>query len=195
MTTIDKNILCKRLEYKNNQINAEEMANFIMNEFEKSEKEEIIIVNIGTDKCVGDSFGPFLGSYLEDKNYSMKVYGTLEKPIHALNMQENLDKIKDIHENPFIISLDSALSSSNDIGNVIIRNKPVEAGAGVGKELPSVGDVSIIYNACDIDLGFYGLMNNVRIGSILKVVKETYNIFTELEKVYDLYNIDLKNII
>lgn len=195
MATIDKNILCKRLDYENNQINVKEMTNFIMNEFEKSGKEEIIIVNIGTDKCIGDSFGPFLGSYLKEKDYSMKVYGTLEYPIHALNIQRSLDRIKDIHKNPFIISLDSALSIENTVGNIVLRNKPIEAGVGVGKNLPSVGDVSIIYNACDIDKGFFGLMNDVRIGNISKVVKEIYNVFNELEKVYDLYKIKLNNIL
>ena len=195
MATMDKNILCKRLDYKHNQINVDAMIGFIMNEFKKSEKEEIIIVNIGTDKCTGDSFAPFLGSYLEDKNYSIKIYGTLENPIHALNIYKEIDNIKSMHNNAFIIGVDSAMSSAKDVGNIVIRNKPIEAGAGVGKDLPSVGDVSIIYNASISDAGFFGLSKDVRLGDILKAVKEVYKVFVELENVYMNSNINLKNVI
>lgn len=194
MATSDKNILCKRLDYKRNQINITAMVEFIMNEFKKSNKEEIIIVNIGTDKCTGDSFAPFLGSYLEEKEYPIKFYGTLENPIHALNIHREVDEINSIHKNAFIIALDSAMSSIADVGNIVIRNKPIEAGAGVGKNLPSVGDVSIIYNTIDSDYGFFGLSNNVRLGDILKAIKETYKVFDELKNVYVGSNVDIKNV-
>lgn len=195
MATLDKNILCKKLEFKFNQIDIKTTVDFIMSEFKKSKKKEIIIVNIGTDKCTGDSFAPFLGSYLEDKDYSIKFYGTLENPIHALNIHEELDVIKNTHKGAFIIGLDSAMSSACDVGNVTIRNKPIEAGAGVGKDLPSVGDVSIIYNTINSDSGFWGLSRDVRLGDILKAVKEVYKVFVELENVYMNSNINLKNAI
>lgn len=194
MATMDKNILCKRLDYKRDQINIKAMVDFIMNEFKKSNKEEIIIVNIGTDKCSGDSFAPFLGSYLEEKDYPIKFYGTLEEPIHALNIYREIDKIRDLHKNAFIIALDSAMSAISDVGNIVIRNKPIEAGAGLGKDLPSVGDVSIIYNAIDSNYGFFGLNENVRLGDILKAVKETYKVFDELKNIYISSNVDIKNV-
>lgn len=194
MATMDKNILCKRLDYKLDQINIKAMVDFIMDEFKKSNKEEIIIVNIGTDKCTGDSFAPFLGSYLEEKDYPIKFYGTLEEPIHALNIYREIDNIKDLHKNAFVVALDSAMSAIGDVGNIVIRNKPIEAGAGFDKDLPSVGDISIMYNTIDSECGFFGLRHDVRLGDILKAVKETYKVFDELKNVYITSNVDIENV-
>lgn len=183
MATQDKNILCKKIDFKVDNMDNDVIVKFIMDEFKKYNKKEIIVVNIGTDKCTGDSFAPFLGSYMEDNKFSISFYGTLEEPIHALNIHKRIREIEDIHKNAFIIALDSSMSSSDKVGNITVRNKPVEAGASLDKDLPSVGDVSIIYNVVGLNSGFVGLQN-VRLGFILKAVREVYKAFEVLESVY-----------
>lgn len=103
-----------------------------------------IIVCIGTDKCIGDSLGPIVGSILKEMNLPIPVYGTLENPIHALNLKDKLSEIKKLHENKNIIGIDACLGSEEDIGSILIRDHPIYPGKGVGKDLPEVGHMSIV---------------------------------------------------
>jgi len=120
------------------------------NEFEEmlyenlKDRREVIIVNIGTDKVIGDSVAPLLGTLLNEQNLYWKVYGTLENPIHALNIDKKLVEINNMHPNAFIIAIDACLSSNDNIGEIHLRDCPINPGKGVGKELPSVGDLSIV---------------------------------------------------
>ena len=102
------------------------------------------IVCIGTDKCIGDSLGPIVGSILKEMNLPIPVYGTLEDPIHALNLKEKLSEINKLHETNNIIGIDACLGNEEDIGNIIIRDHPIYPGKGVGKSLPEVGNISIV---------------------------------------------------
>ncbi len=103
-----------------------------------------IIVCIGTDRCIGDSLGPIVGTLLKRNNFRYPVYGTLKSPIHAMNLKEELDRIHDIHKDPYIIAIDACLGDESYIGNIQIRYGPIYPGKGVGKRLPTVGDLSIV---------------------------------------------------
>ncbi|MBU5424779.1 spore protease YyaC [Tissierella pigra] len=110
------------------------------------ENKDIILFCIGTDRSTGDSLGPLVGHKLEPiiKNYrNVYLMGTLENPIHAKNLEENLDKIKNDYNNPFIIAIDSSLGRLERVGHLSIKNSPLRPGAGVNKSLPPVGDISI----------------------------------------------------
>ena len=65
------------------------IANFLKEYINK----DSIIVCIGTDRCIGDSLGPIVGSMLKHKNFPLNVYGTVDYPIHALNIKEKLIQI------------------------------------------------------------------------------------------------------
>ncbi|WLR41879.1 spore protease YyaC [Bacillus carboniphilus] len=105
----------------------------------------IIVFCIGTDRSTGDSLGPIIGSILhENMNTSpFNVYGTLEKPIHAVNLEEQLEKVNKNHENPFIIAIDACLGRVNDVGSLQVGKGAIKPGAAVRKELPSVGHIHI----------------------------------------------------
>jgi putative sporulation protein YyaC len=104
----------------------------------------IIFVCIGTDRSTGDALGPLVGTRLHACNLSgFHLYGTLEKPVHAVNLQETLDHIRDNHDNPFIIGIDACLGQMANVGNIKVAAGPVKPGAGVRKELPPVGDIHI----------------------------------------------------
>ncbi|WP_317086087.1 spore protease YyaC, partial [Clostridium neonatale] len=74
----------------------------------------------------------------------LPVYGTLSEPIHALNIDERLNEIKKLHPNAHIIGIDACLGNEEDIGDIRVRNHAISPGKGVGKELPEVGETSII---------------------------------------------------
>jgi len=104
----------------------------------------IVFVCIGTDRSTGDSLGPLIGTLLEDKRLSsFFIYGTLENPIHAVNLEEKLAEIKKKHFNPFIIGIDACLGRLKSVGCIEIGEGPVKPGAGVNKELPAVGHMYI----------------------------------------------------
>lgn len=104
----------------------------------------IVAVCIGTDRCTGDSLGPLIGSALgKYRSSSFDYYGTLENPVHAMNLDITLEHIKRNFDNPFLIGIDACLGSSMSIGTIQIGNGPIRPGAGVNKNLTPVGDIHI----------------------------------------------------
>ncbi|MGG0410949.1 spore protease YyaC [Peribacillus simplex] len=146
----------------------------------------IVIVCIGTDRSTGDSLGPLVGTLLSEKaensSSSFHVYGTLDDPIHAMNLQEKLNEIKKIHANPFIVGIDACLGKMKSVGIVQIGQGPVKPGAGVNKDLPSVGNAHItgIVNVS----GFmeFMVLQNTRLNLVLKMAK------TIAEGIYEAQN-------
>lgn len=105
----------------------------------------LIFLCIGSDRATGDCLGPLLGHKLCNGLYvsSYHVYGTLQEPVHAKNLQETLNNIRQAYHNPFIIAIDASLGKSAHIGYYTIGEGALKPGAGVDKELPSVGDLCI----------------------------------------------------
>ena len=105
---------------------------------------EIIIICIGSDRSTGDSLGPIVGSLLTKRKQSrFIIYGTLENPIHALNLIDQLDKIKLRHENSFIIAVDACLGRSQSVGNINASIGALKPGLAMEKDLPEVGHLNL----------------------------------------------------
>lgn len=108
---------------------------------------DLIIICIGTDRSTGDSLGPMVGYKLFNKlkQYSyIHIFGTLDNPVHAKNLNNNIKFIDENFKNPFIIAIDACLGSINRVGSICISNKPLRPGSGVNKVLPEVGNMSIL---------------------------------------------------
>lgn len=104
----------------------------------------VVFTFIGTDRSTGDALGPIIGTLLEERKLSaFHLYGTLEDPVHAVNLTEKLALIEREHTQPFIIGADACLGKLKSVGNIQIGKGPVKPGAGVKKELPAVGDAHI----------------------------------------------------
>lgn len=104
----------------------------------------IVIVCIGTDRSTGDCLGPLVGRQLD--NYHSEhyyVYGTIAKPVHALNLADTIKDIYATHHQPFIIAIDACLGQASSVGYIQSDIGPLKPGAGVNKQLPEVGDVHI----------------------------------------------------
>lgn len=99
---------------------------------------------IGTDRSTGDALGPLTGSLLEAlPSFPFEVVGTLEKPLHALNLKERLDELHERYEQPYVVAIDACLGQIDNIGKIIIQDGPLLPGKAVKKELPPVGDLAI----------------------------------------------------
>ncbi|MBR1743341.1 MAG: spore protease YyaC [Lachnospiraceae bacterium] len=113
-------------------------------------KQTAIFLCIGSDRATGDCFGPLVGEALlharEKKArlfQSPKVYGTLDKPIHAINLENTIRQIYHRYQNPYVFAIDASLGIKNHIGFITLGAGPLFPGIGVKKELPEIGDAAI----------------------------------------------------
>ena len=106
--------------------------------------ESTVVVCIGTDRCIGDCLGPMVGTLLKQNKFPLPVFGTIEEPIHALNINKKLEEIYSLYPKSIIIGVDACLGESGSIGEIQARDIPIHPGKGVGKNLQSVGKLSII---------------------------------------------------
>lgn len=152
-------------------------------------KRPVVLVCIGTDRSTGDSLGPLIGTLLEEKKVSpFYVYGTLEDPIHAVNLDEKLKEIKAKHINPIIIGIDACLGRLKSVGVIQVGEGPVKPGAGVKKELPEVGNYHItgIVNVSGF-MEFF-VLQNTRLNLVLKMAKVIANGIYEASLTYQPSN-------
>lgn len=106
--------------------------------------DDFVIFCVGTPKLVGDSLGPRIGTRLSNlENFGVPIYGTLDSPIHALNLKVKLAEVQKIHSGKKIIAIDASVGTSLLVGGIYIENKPLMTGKGVNKVLPLVGDYVI----------------------------------------------------
>lgn len=109
----------------------------------KSAKHDVVILCIGTDRSTGDALGPLTGSKLKSINLYPNIYGTLDEPVHATNLEEKIGLINDTYASPFIIAVDACLGKLESIGCFTLGHGCVRPGAAVNKNLPEVGDAYI----------------------------------------------------
>lgn len=105
---------------------------------------DLIFFCIGTDRSTGDALGPLTGSRLtEFQTFPFPVVGTLENPLHALNLEQQTDEIMSNAPSSFIVAIDACLGKGGSIGQLLFQNGPMQPGQAVGKKLPPVGNTSI----------------------------------------------------
>jgi putative sporulation protein YyaC len=109
----------------------------------EGEEKEKILICLGTDRATGDALGPLVGDYILSHNTYYNVAGTLQHPVHALNIKETINNIYVDFDDPFVIAIDASLGLSRDLGLVTITNSYLFPGKGVNKKLPAIGDISI----------------------------------------------------
>lgn len=114
--------------------------------FQKTDYTEIVVVCIGTNRYSWDSLGPVVGSRLFERlegNRHVHIYGTLDKPVHALNLQRTLSYIANRHSQAYIIAVDACLGQFYKIGTLQLVEEPLGPGAGLGKQLHAIGHIHI----------------------------------------------------
>lgn len=121
----------------------EETIYQLLMEVEDIFSREIIYVCIGTDRATGDCLGPLTGTRLKNYISSARIYGTLEEPVHAVNLQDILTHINESLYNPLIIAVDASLGNKDKIGCINVRKGAIKPGTALKKDLPEVGDFHI----------------------------------------------------
>ncbi|QHS23823.1 spore protease YyaC [Virgibacillus sp. MSP4-1] len=146
-----------------------------LKEWIPKQEKDIVVVCIGTDRSTGDSLGPMVGTLLKDQSLNLSnlyIYGTLEQPVHAKNLEEQLEVISEKHPDANILAIDACLGKQSSIGSIIIGSGPMRPGAAVQKQLPEIGDlyISAVVNIS----GYmeYFVLQNTRLSIVMNMAKE-----------------------
>lgn len=129
-----------------------------------------VILCVGSDLAVGDSLGPYIGSLLQRRlNNNLYIYGTLNSPITAKEVDAVFNNIKVIHPKSKILVIDASVGNKEDIGLIKISDKGIKPGLGVNKNLRELGDVSIIGIVAEKNSSLNKILYSTRFSLVYKL--------------------------
>lgn len=131
-----------------------------------------IFICIGSDLVLGDSLGPLVGTFLRSRNVQSYVYGTLNYPITAKEVEYARTYLKQMHPKSIAIAIDAAVGNAEDVGLIRVVEKGLKPGLGVDKNLGTVGEASIIGVVAGKSLQNYNLFNLTRLNLIYKMAEK-----------------------
>lgn len=146
-----------------------------------------IIMCIGTDRSTGDSLGPLTGWQLTTllKHWDLPIYGTLDNPIHAVNLAETIQSLLPMQKDCPIIAVDACLGQVSPVGSIVTQKESLQPGIGLKKNLPAVGDISI---SGIVNVGGYmefQVLQNTRLNLVVRMAQTIANsIFLAIQKNY-----------
>lgn len=116
----------------------------ILEEMQEKGKDGVMFLCIGTDRSTGDSLGPLIGHKLRRRRLKRAaVIGTLERPVHAMNLDMYAEYIRMHYPDYVIVAIDASVGSSDHVGFATLGRGALRPGLGVSKKLDAVGDISI----------------------------------------------------
>jgi putative sporulation protein YyaC len=138
----------------------------------RNTSKEVIFLCVGSDRSTGDSLGPMVGTMLSRTEFPFHVYGTLEKPVHALNIKKVLKEINQTYHEPFILGIDACLGDERQIGFIFLKKGPLIPGMAVNKSLPRVGEyhMKAVVNYLD-PLSPTQSLNNTRLFTVMMIAE------------------------
>jgi len=130
----------------------------------------VVFVCIGTDRSTGDSLGPLIGYKIANLRYKgVYVYGNLEHPVHAKNLEEVMKRIASDCEKPFIVAIDACLGKMEHVGYIGIGEGAIKPGSGVNKELTPVGDMFVTGIVNFGGFMDFLVLQNTRLAMVMKI--------------------------
>jgi len=140
-----------------------------------------VFLCIGSDRYVGDSLGPLVGTMLAESGFSFPVYGTLAEPIHAFNLKGTLKEIRKQYKKPFIIGIDALVGEKEEVGHVIFKEGPLTPGKALEKILPQVGDCHFVGVVNYIDpLPASQFLNDTRLYTVMTLAKAIVSVILKV---------------
>ncbi len=99
----------------------------------------------------------------------MQVIGTLERPVHAMNLEHSIAMIRMYYPNHVVVAIDASVGSQEHVGCITLGKGALRPGLGVCKDLQEVGDVFITGI-----VGGYGsydplMLQSVRLSVVMKM--------------------------
>ncbi len=131
---------------------------------------EIVFVCIGTDRSTGDSLGPIIGHKLKNmRRENVHVFGNLDIPVHAKNLEEITKQIYQNYRDPFVIAVDACLGKVDHVGHITVGQGPIKPGSAVNKDLQPIGDMHITGIVNFSGFMDFLILQNTRLGTVMKM--------------------------
>lgn len=132
----------------------------------------LVYLCIGTDRSTGDALGPLVGERLSGQIGSLaEVLGTLRDPVHASNLQEAVESLRNRAPQAVVVAVDACLGRSESVGTITVGRGALTPGAGVNKTLPEVG-AAFITGTVNVG-GFmeYFVLQNTRLHLVMRMAE------------------------
>ncbi len=146
------------------------LKNMIRDIQKEQKKTGVLLLCIGTDRSTGDSLGPLIGYKLKTKRVRrIQILGTLEKPVHALNLEQTMRVVRRHYPEHVVVAVDASVGSQERVGCITLGKGSLQPGLGVSKDLQAVGDIFITGI-----VGGYGnhdplMLQSVRLSIVMKM--------------------------
>ena len=139
---------------------------------EEKKKNGVLLLCIGTDRSTGDSLGPLIGYLLKNQELKhIRVLGTLNRPVHAMNLEDTLSIVEQYYQDHVIVAVDASVGMHDHIGCITVGRGSLKPGLGVSKELRSVGDLFItgVVSSC----GDYDplMLQSIRLSVVMRMAE------------------------
>lgn len=165
---------------------AGQLTELIETEMRLTGKRDMVFLCIGTDRSTGDSLGPLIGYKLKQMQIpGAAVFGTLEQPVHAMNLEQYLEVLRVCYANALIVAVDASVGSREHVGFVTLGRGALKPGLGVRKELKAVGDIFItgIVGSCTSCDPLY--LQSVRLSVVMQLADCISSGIACVEKLWD----------
>lgn len=147
------------------------------------EDKDVVFLCIGSDRYIGDSLGPLVGTMLEESQVPFRIYGTLKEPVHAFNLKGIIKEINRQFRKPLVFSIDACIGSKDEVGHVIFKEGPLIPGKALEKMLPEVGDYHFAGVVNYIDpLPTSQFLNDTRLYEVMELAKTIVKVITKIKK-------------
>lgn len=84
------------------------------------------------------------GDSMEETGYGERqLFGTLSRPVHAINLEETMHQIRTEYRDHVVVAIDASIGRHEHVGYITVGLGSLKPGLGVRKNLGSVGDVFI----------------------------------------------------
>ncbi|MCA0756679.1 spore protease YyaC [Paenibacillus sp. N4] len=128
----------------------------------------IVFICIGTDRSTGDSFGPLVGTMLQERGWP-HVTGTLQTPCDAYAVER---AVLELPEDAVVIAVDACLGKPKSVGRYLCSEGPLQPGQATGRRLPAVGRYSIAAVVNRNGPKAYGMLQTTSLYFVMQMAKE-----------------------
>lgn len=165
---------------------AAKLYTMIQEELERQCKREVLFLCIGTDRSTGDSLGPLIGHKLQERQLTnVRILGTLNRPVHAMNLEEYVRILEKGYPNHLVVAIDASVGKTDHVGCITLGKGSLKPGLGVSKELKEVGDIFItgIVSSC----GNYDplMLQSIRLSVVMHLADCISDSICLVEKLWD----------
>lgn len=140
---------------------------------------------VGANSSTGDALGPFVGWFLKRKGFTGLYKGDLEHPVHATNLKEKLSEVwcqgLRLGRQPYIIAVDAAVGRA---GRVTVNRGALKPGAGMGKQLPAVGNVHVMGGTASFPFGIWFASLDQTVGMAEMIADGILEFWDDLSRLY-----------